>query len=82
MEVDALDTGVGAVLSQNSELDNKIPPCAFFSHRLSLAERSYDMGDHELLAIKLTGVATLARGNSATSAGLDRSQKSFIHPNR
>ncbi len=29
-------------------------PCAYFSHRLSPAERNYDIGNRELLAVKLT----------------------------
>lgn len=53
VEVDASDVGVGAVLSQRSSVDNKIHPCAFFSRRLSPAERNYNIGDRELLAIKL-----------------------------
>lgn len=28
-------------------------PCALFCHRLALAERHYDVGNWELLAIKL-----------------------------
>ncbi|KAL3969834.1 glutaminyl-tRNA synthetase [Sarotherodon galilaeus] len=51
VEVDASDSGVGAVLSQQRE--GKLRPCAFFSRRLSPAERNYDVGDRELLAIKL-----------------------------
>lgn len=51
MEVDASDSVVGAVLSQRVE--GKLHPCAFFSRRLSQAERNYDVGDRELLAIKL-----------------------------
>lgn len=51
VEVDASDSGVGAVLSQQKE--GKLHPCAFFSHRLSPAERNYDVGDRELLPIKL-----------------------------
>ncbi len=31
----------------------KLHPCAFFSHRLSPAERNYDIGNSELLAVKL-----------------------------
>lgn len=42
VEVDASDTGVGAVLSQRSAEDGKLYPCAFFSRRLSPAERNYD----------------------------------------
>lgn len=53
VEVDASDTGVGAVLSQRSATDGKVHPCAFFSRRLSQPEARYDVGDKELLAIKL-----------------------------
>ncbi|KAL2087157.1 hypothetical protein ACEWY4_018216 [Coilia grayii] len=53
VEVDASDVGVGAVLSQRSAEDNKLHPCAFFSRRLSPAEQNYDIGDRELLAVKL-----------------------------
>uniref|UniRef100_A0A669C7S5 Reverse transcriptase domain-containing protein n=1 Tax=Oreochromis niloticus TaxID=8128 RepID=A0A669C7S5_ORENI len=51
VEVDASDTGVGAVLSQ--KVEGKLHPCAYFSCRLSPTERKYDVGDRELLAIKL-----------------------------
>lgn len=53
VEVDASDTGVGAVLSQRSAADGKLHPCAFFSRRLSQAERNYDVGNRELLALVL-----------------------------
>ena len=53
VEVDASDTGVGAVLSQRSPKDSKLHPCAFFSRKLSPAERNYDIGNRELLAVKL-----------------------------
>ena len=53
VEVDASSTGVGAILSQRSESDLKLHPCAFFSRRLNQAERNYDVGNRELLAIKL-----------------------------
>lgn len=53
VEVDASDSGVGAVLSQVSSSDNRLHPCAFFSRRLSSAERNYDVGDRELLAMKM-----------------------------
>uniref|UniRef100_A0A8D0CUG7 Gypsy retrotransposon integrase-like protein 1 n=1 Tax=Sander lucioperca TaxID=283035 RepID=A0A8D0CUG7_SANLU len=53
VEVDASDTGVGAVLSQRSPEDNKLHPCAFLSRKLSQAERNYDVGNRELLAVKL-----------------------------
>jgi len=53
LEVDASDSGVGAVLSQRLDSDQRVHPCAFFSRRLSSAEQNYDVGDRELLAIKL-----------------------------
>lgn len=53
VEVDASEVGVGAVLSQRSAKDNKVHPCAFFSHRLTPSERNYDVGNRELLAVKL-----------------------------
>lgn len=53
VEVDASEGGVGAVLSQRSITDNGVHPCSFFSRRLSPAERNYDVGNRELLAVKL-----------------------------
>ena len=53
VEVDASNTGVGAVLSQRSAGDSKVHPCAFYSHRLSHAKRNFDIGNKELLAVKL-----------------------------
>ncbi|KAK2912287.1 hypothetical protein Q8A73_006400 [Channa argus] len=53
VEVDASEVGVDAVLSQHSEGDQKLRPCAFFSRQLFPAERNYSVGDRELLAIKL-----------------------------
>lgn len=53
VEVDASEIGVGAVLSQRSIEDQKLHPCAFFSRRLSPAERNYDVGNRELLGVKL-----------------------------
>lgn len=53
VEINASDLGVGAVLSQRSEKDSKTHPCAFFSRRLSSADQNYDVGNRELLVIKL-----------------------------
>uniref|UniRef100_A0A3B3HTI1 Uncharacterized protein n=1 Tax=Oryzias latipes TaxID=8090 RepID=A0A3B3HTI1_ORYLA len=53
VEVDASDSGVGAILSQREVGSGKLKPCAFFSRKLSTAERNYDVGNRELLAIKL-----------------------------
>ncbi|KAK3528946.1 hypothetical protein QTP70_014161, partial [Hemibagrus guttatus] len=51
--VDASTTGVGAVLSQQQGNPHKLHPCAFFSRKLNPAEVNYDIGNWELLAIKL-----------------------------
>lgn len=40
VEVDASNIGVGAVLSQRSVSDQKLHPCAFYSCRLTPAERN------------------------------------------
>lgn len=53
VEVDALEVGVGAILSQRFAESPKLHPVAFFSLKLSPAERNYDVGNRELLAIKL-----------------------------
>ncbi len=53
VEVDASDVGVGAVLSLRSSRDGKLHPCAYFSHRLNPAERNYNIGNRELLAVRL-----------------------------
>ncbi|XP_057692820.1 uncharacterized protein LOC130916258 [Corythoichthys intestinalis] len=51
VEVDASSSGVGAVLSQRSTVDQRLHPCAFYSRRLTPAEANYDVGNRELLAI-------------------------------
>ncbi len=51
IELDA--SGVGAVLSQRATRDNKLHLCAFFSHGLTAAEKNYDIGNQEFLAVKL-----------------------------
>ena len=53
VEVDASEVCVGAILSQRSSSDGNVHPCAYFSHRLSPPERNYDVGNRELLAIRL-----------------------------
>ncbi|KAK3528558.1 hypothetical protein QTP70_002807 [Hemibagrus guttatus] len=50
VEVDASDLGVGTILSQRAPMDNRLHPCAFFSHRLSPAKQKYTIGERELLA--------------------------------
>ncbi|XP_077124620.1 uncharacterized protein LOC143781741 [Ranitomeya variabilis] len=51
VEVDASDNALGAILSQRTGEKGLLHPCAFFSHRLTSAEKNYDVGDKELLAI-------------------------------
>ncbi|KAG1925134.1 retrotransposable element [Pimephales promelas] len=53
VEVDASISGVGAVLSQRQGNPPQLHPCAFYSKKLSPAEQNYDIGNRELLAIKL-----------------------------
>lgn len=53
VDVNASDVGVGVVLSQRSQKDNCLHPCAFLSRKLSPAERNYDNGNRELLAVKV-----------------------------
>ncbi|KAK3560394.1 hypothetical protein QTP86_008482 [Hemibagrus guttatus] len=52
VEVDASDSGIGAVLSQRHGQPGKLFPCAYFSRKLTDAERNYDVGNKELLAMK------------------------------
>ena len=49
---DASDSAVGAIFFQRSSVNHKLHPCAFFSRRLSPAERNYDVGNRELLAVQ------------------------------
>ncbi|KAL0148225.1 hypothetical protein M9458_056457 [Cirrhinus mrigala] len=52
VEVDASDCGIGAVLSQHHGQPGKLHPCAFYSRKLTSAERNYDVGNKELLSMK------------------------------
>uniref|UniRef100_A0A8C5MLK4 Gypsy retrotransposon integrase-like protein 1 n=1 Tax=Leptobrachium leishanense TaxID=445787 RepID=A0A8C5MLK4_9ANUR len=52
LETDASDIALGAILSQKSGVKNLMHPVAFYSRRLSPAEKNYSIGEKELLAIK------------------------------
>ncbi|KAK3572969.1 hypothetical protein QTP86_011814 [Hemibagrus guttatus] len=53
VEVDALSCGISAVLSQHHGNPGKLHPCAFYSRKLIVAEINYDVGDRELLFMKV-----------------------------
>ncbi|KAL0150990.1 hypothetical protein M9458_053717 [Cirrhinus mrigala] len=53
VEVSASTVGAGAVLSQYSGEPPSLHPCAFFSKKLSPTKKNYDVGNRELLAVKL-----------------------------
>ncbi|KAK3545818.1 hypothetical protein QTP70_015178 [Hemibagrus guttatus] len=53
VEVDASMTKVGVVLSQQQGNPSHLHPCAFFSRKLNPVESNYDIGNRELLAVKL-----------------------------
>jgi len=51
IEADSSDFVTGAVLSQQSMMDGKWHPIAFYSKSLSSVERNYEIHDKEMLAI-------------------------------
>jgi len=51
IEVDSSDFATGAVLSQQSMMDGKWHPVAFYSKSLSSVEWNYEIHDKEMLAI-------------------------------
>lgn len=53
VEVDTSTTRVEAVFSQYHREPHRLDPCTFYSQKLTLADQNYDIGNRELLAIKL-----------------------------
>ncbi len=53
VQVNVSDVGLGAVLSVHAATDQKANPRAFFTQCLSPAERKYNIGNQELLAVKM-----------------------------
>lgn len=53
VEVYASSLGVGAVLSQRKGEPSVLYPCAYFSRKLSTVEQNYNIGNRDLMAIKL-----------------------------
>lgn len=78
VKVDASDTGVGTVLSQRAQEDQKLHPCTFFSRWCQPAERNYDVGNRELLAVKL---ALADEWHWAAIHRVDRPPQLGVHPN-
>lgn len=52
VEMEKSDLGIW-VVSQIKISNNRMHPCAFLSRKLSSAKRNYDVGDQELLNIKV-----------------------------
>jgi len=78
------DVSIGAIISQRSPVDNKLYPRAFLSKKLSLAERNYDVGNRELLAVKeaLEEWRHWLERVEHPVSGPDRSQEHGVHPDR
>jgi hypothetical protein len=51
LEVDSLDFATGAVLFQQSELNEKWHPIAFYSKSLNAVEWNYEIYDKKMLAV-------------------------------
>ncbi|KAK3570304.1 hypothetical protein QTP86_017185 [Hemibagrus guttatus] len=53
VEVDTSSSSLGAVLSQRHGEPGKLHPCASYSRKLTATEANYDVGNRELMAIKV-----------------------------
>ncbi|CAJ0948265.1 unnamed protein product [Ranitomeya imitator] len=85
VEVDASEIGAGAVLSQRSSDGSVMKPCAFFSRKFSPAERNYDVGNRELLAMNPVGFvlglspAVLVPVGAFALAGPEEALDAYFH---
>jgi hypothetical protein len=71
VEVDASDTGVGAVLSQRSAMDGKLHPCAFLVANSPRAELRRGKPGAPRRQHRAGGVASLAGGSGAAVHRVD-----------
>ena len=55
VEVDSSDFAMEAVLSQQSQTDDKWHPVAYYSKSLNAVEQNYEIHDKEMLAIDSGG---------------------------
>ncbi|KAM9400460.1 uncharacterized protein ACWYII_030383 [Salvelinus alpinus] len=56
VEVDASEVGVGAILSQRFQSDDKVHPCAYFSHRLSPSEPEGILPEGRVVGLTVWGI--------------------------
>lgn len=59
--MDALDSSIGAVLSQRSPSDQKLDTCAFYSYRLTPVEKNYEVDNWKPLVLVMALRAHLNR---------------------
>ena len=80
LQVDACDTGVGAVLLQNDEATGTLKPISYFSHRLKPHHRSLSTVEKELLAIILSvkKFDVYFSGNKPVTIQTDHSPLTFL----
>ncbi|XP_055792713.1 uncharacterized protein LOC129864119 isoform X3 [Salvelinus fontinalis] len=56
VEVDASEVGVGAILSQRFQSDDKVHPCAYFSHRSSPSEPEGILPEGRVVGLTVWGI--------------------------
>ena len=73
IEVDATNTGVGAILSQRSAGDAKVHPCAFYSPQVIPGRAKLRHRKQRTVGgqVSTGGVETLVKRGSSTFSGMD-----------